>query len=205
MVGRVVAAYDLPAGTRLSSEHVAVRQYPASAVSSTSLSPGRFSELDNSVLRIALRAGDPILPTHTMLTENHPFSNRLGQGRRAITMPVDVINSVSGLLEPGDLIDLYVSFEYRRKRITAPLLQGVLVLATGGSTRPAGNRQSAGAATYSTVTLDTSPEDAIKLVAARQSGTLTDLLRHPSDTVADQKRTDEGRGGKGGGRRCKTR
>src|SRR3546814_15756772 len=48
-VGRGVAAYDLPAGTRLSSEHVAVRQYPASAVSSTSLSPRRFSELDNSV------------------------------------------------------------------------------------------------------------------------------------------------------------
>src|SRR3546814_15321073 len=101
-----------------------------------------------------------------MLTENHPFSNRLGQGRRAITMPVDVINSVSGLLEPGDLIDLYVSFEYRRKRITAPLLQGVMVLATGGSTRTAGTRQSAGAATCYHVPLDPYQEDAIPLVAA---------------------------------------
>src|SRR3546814_18359219 len=131
---------------------------------------------------MALRAGDPMLPTHTMLTENHPFANRLGQGRRAITMPVDVINSVSGLLEPGDLIDLYVSFEYRRKRITAPLLQGVMVLATGGSTRPVGNRPSGGAATYSTITIDPTPEDSLKLVADTQSGHLHALLLHPSAT-----------------------
>lgn len=187
MVGRVVAAYDLPAGTQLNADHVAVRQYPAANVSSASIDPQRFTEIDSGVLRVSLQAGDPILPVHIRQENPAPFSSKIGQGRRAITIPVDVINSVSGLLEPGDLIDLYVSFEYRRKKITAPLLQGVLVLATGSQTRPDYEGTDSRSARYTTVTLDTSPEDAIKLVAARHSGMLTALLRHPADIGADQK------------------
>jgi pilus assembly protein CpaB len=186
-VGRVVAAYDLPAGTKLGPEHIAIRQFPAGLISSDSLAPERFTELTDTVLSTALHAGDPILPAHTVQSHDSPFSSRLTQGRRAITIPIDAINSVSGLLEPGDLIDLYVSFEYRRRHITAPLLQGVLVLATGTATQYAGSRGSAQSGGYSTVTLDTAPEDAIKLVAARQSGTLTALLRHPHDNQPDQK------------------
>jgi pilus assembly protein CpaB len=183
---RVVAAYDLPSGTKLAAEHMAVRQFPAGAVSSDSVSPERFSELTGNVLLAPLRGGDPILPVHTVLAHSAPFSSKLAEGRRAITIPVDAINSVSGMLEPGDLIDLYVSFEYQRRRITAPLLQGVLVLATGATTQYASEAaQTRGG--YATVTLDTSPEDAIKLVAARQSGTITALLRHPGDSRLNQR------------------
>lgn len=187
MVARVVAAYDMPSGTLLTSDHFAVRQLPAALVSSDSLAPERFKELAGSVLASPLRAGDPILAVHTTRARGSPFSARLGDGRRAITIPVDAINSVSGLLEPGDLIDLYVSFEHQRRRITAPLLQGVLVLATGKATQIAAEPGMARAGGYSTVTLDSSPEDAIKLVAARQGGSITALLRHPHDDRSDQK------------------
>src|SRR5690606_19692375 len=116
------------------------------------------------------------------------FSQKVRTGRRAITIPVDAINSVSGMLVPGDLIDLYVSFEYRRKRITAPLLQGVLVLATGSDSRQAGVEGDADqGAAFSTVTLDTAPEEAARLVAARQAGTITALLRHPGDAKTSNK------------------
>ncbi|MEO6985801.1 MAG: Flp pilus assembly protein CpaB [Paralcaligenes sp.] len=187
MVARVVAAYDMPSGTRLTPDHFAVRQLPASLVSSDSLAPEHFKELAGSILAAPLRAGDPILAVHTAKAQGSPFSTRLGDGRRAITIPVDAINSVSGLLEPGDLIDLYVSFEHQRRRITAPLLQGVLVLATGKTTQIATEGAMARGGGYSTVTLDTSPEDAVKLVAARQGGTITALLRHPHDGRSDQK------------------
>ena len=187
MAGRVVAAASLAVGTKLAAEHLAVRQFPAALVSSDSLAPERFAEVIGNVLLAPLRAGDLVLPVHTVQGQNNPFSNSLAEGRRAITMPVDAINSVSGLLEPGDLIDLYVSFEYRRRRITAPLLQGVLVLATGATTQFAGDHGAAKPGSYSTVTLDTAPEDAVKLVAARQSGTITALLRHPRDGRPTQK------------------
>lgn len=184
---RVVAAYDLPAGTKLTADHIAVRQFPAGTVSSDSVSPERFSELTGNVLMAPLRGGDPILPVHTVVAHHAPFSSKLAEGRRAITIPVDAINSVSGMLEPGDLIDLYVSFEYQRRRITAPLLQGVLVLATGATTQYASDTAQVRGGGYATVTLDTSPEDAIKLVAARQSGTITALLRHPADGRLNQR------------------
>lgn len=190
-VARIVAASDLPAGTRLETSHLAIRSFPASVVASDSLIPARFSELEGMLLRSPLVAGDAVLPVHVQRQKFSAFSTSLISGRRAITMPVDAINSVSGLLRPGDLIDLYVSFEYQRRRITAPLLQGVLVLATGMETQTlsADERETTSyfEQGYTTVTLDVAPEDAVKLVAARQSGTITAILRNPGDSVPSSK------------------
>lgn len=185
-VQRVVAAYDLPAGIRLTSDHLAVRSFPVSLVSSGSVAPDNHATLEGRLLNAPLKAGDAVLLAHSVIERELPFSTKLGEGRRAITMPIDAINSASGLLQPGDLIDLYVSFDHQRRRITAPLLQGVLVLATGSATGDMPAEQGAGFG-YSTVTLDTSPEDAIKLVAARQSGTITALLRRADDTRPTQR------------------
>src|SRR3546814_5446906 len=79
------------------------------------------------------------------------------------------------LLQPGDLIDLYVSFVHRGQHLTAPLLQGVRVLAMGGGVDAAPS-----------ITLEASAQDAIKLVAARHGGTLTAMLRHRGDGAAPQ-------------------
>lgn len=182
MVERIVAARDLPAGTRLIPDHLAVRSFPAQWVGSDTLPAVRHGELEGLVLTTALRAGDAVLPAHTLRPQS-AFSTQLAPGRRAITLPVDQVNSLSGLLQPGDLIDLYVSFDHQRKRLTAPLLQGMLVLATGRETRMA---ESDGPG-YSTVTLDAGPEDVVKLVAARQGGTLTAILRHPDDAQPDRR------------------
>lgn len=183
-VQRIVAARDLPAGVRIRTDHLAVRSFPSELISSDSLSPESLAVIEGRLLRTPLRAGDILLPVHAATEKGAPFSARLGEGRRAITMPIDAINSASGLLEPGDLIDLYVSFDHQRRRITAPLLQGVLVLATGTSTEAGLEHEGQG---YSTVTLDTAPEDAIKLVAARQSGSITALLRRADDGTPTQR------------------
>lgn len=184
MLARVVAAHDLPAGIRLEAHHVAVREFPAQVVSSDSIAPEQYADLlQGRSLASSLRAGDAILAIHAHMPLEAPFSSRLEKGRRALTMPIDEVNSASGLLAPGDLIDLYVSFDHQGKRMTAPLLQGVLVLATGQSTAT----QGMAAAGYGTVTLDTAPEDAVKLVAARQGGTITALLRQRDDDQATQR------------------
>src|SRR5690606_29763665 len=111
---------DLPAGIRLTGDHLAVRSFPAGLAASDSLAPDRYALLEGRLLKASLKAGDTVLPAHTAIEKGLPFSARLGEGRRAIPMPIDAINSASGLLEPGDLIDLYVSFDHQRKRITAP-------------------------------------------------------------------------------------
>lgn len=185
-VQRVVAAYDLPEGTKIDSVHVAVRDIPKEWVASGSILPDEFVHIQGQVVTAPLKRGDQLLWANTAHLKTKPFSDKISPGRRAVTIPVDTINSVSGMLVPGDLIDLYVSFEYRRKQITAPLLQGVLVMATGQQSRPGLDPGDANSR-YSTVTLDTAPEEAAKLVAARLAGTITALLRNPDDNKAAQK------------------
>ena len=185
-VPRVVAAYDLPEGTKIDAIHVAVREIPKEWAVSGSVLPDEFIQIEGQVVTASLKKGDQLLWANTAQLKNKPFSDKINPGRRAVTIPVDTINSVSGMLVPGDLIDLYVSFEYRRKQITAPLLQGVLVMATGQQSRP-GQDAKDKASRYSTVTLDTAPEEAAKLVAARQAGTITALLRNPEDDKVTQK------------------
>jgi len=205
---RVVAAHDLAAGLVLDAQQVAVRPFPAELVASDSVSPEQYADvLQGQALTSPLRAGDAILGVHVRPpvsvtasvpiadVASEPFSARLAKGQRAVTLPIDEVNSAAGLLAPGDLIDLYVSFEHQNQRITAPLLQGVRVLATGQKTDPKADpnpaaQNGAGSLTnrgrYSTVTLETTPEDAIKLVAARQGGTLTALLRQRGDALTAQ-------------------
>jgi pilus assembly protein CpaB len=176
-VARLVAAYDLAAGTRLDENYVAVRNIPREWAPSDALAPDDFAAQAYSVLAYPLSRGDPILRSHLAREKAAPLSSRVPAGRRAITIPVDDINSLSGMLQAGDLLDLYVSFEHGRRQITAPLLQGVLVLATGGEN---GNDEGASGG-FSTITLDAGPEDAVKLVAARQAGRITAILRHHRD------------------------
>lgn len=184
MVERVVAAVSLPAGLTLNETHLATRSFPQIATPADSLAPQEYQRLLGSVLRVEIAAGDMVLPVHTANKQVDAFSMRLATGRRAITMPVDQINSLAGLLRAGDLVDLYVSFDHQRRKITAPLLQGVLVLATDEQTFEMAN-ESSGA--YGTVTFDLSPEDGAKLVAARQSGIITAMLRNPHDGLLSTK------------------
>lgn len=187
-VERIVAAYDLPTGTKLDTDLLAIREFPADFVPSGSMAPIEAAELVGKVLLSDLRVGDMLVRAHARTADKGKFSQQLSKGRRALTMPVDSINSSSGLLAPGDMIDLYVSFDHQRRRITAPLLQGVRVLATGAETNAWDNSGlEIDSQSYATITLDTSPEDAVKLVAARQSGTITAMLRSPQDDGASQK------------------
>jgi pilus assembly protein CpaB len=181
-VARVVAAYDLAVGTRVDADYIAVRQIPREWATSDTLTPEDFIPRTGAVLTYAVRQGDPILSTYLAQDKPSPLSWRVSAGRRAITIPVDEINSLSGMLQAGDLLDLYVSFEHQRRQVTAPLLQGVRVLATGRT----GTDEDSAASSFSTITLDAGPEDAIKLVAARQAGSITAMLRHHRDkhTVA---------------------
>jgi hypothetical protein len=82
MVQRIVAAHDLPAGTRLEPAHLVIRSFPAALASSDSVPPERYTELSGTVLRAPLRSGDPVLPVHAAAHEPSAFSSYLASGRR---------------------------------------------------------------------------------------------------------------------------
>ncbi len=174
----LVAKADLPKGAVLSKENVAVRPIPIEFAHSVALTPDDFDRVSGQPLAYAVKGGEMILWGLMETAKVPTFSARVENGRRAMTVPVDEINSISGMLEPGDLIDLMLTMDRGGQKITFALLQSVEVMATG--TRSVDDPQG-GRTGYSTVTLDTTPEEAQNIIVARDSGKLTALLRNPGD------------------------
>jgi pilus assembly protein CpaB len=178
-VAVVVARSDLVKGSRISTETVAVRNVPMEYAHSSALLPDQFDRVEGQALAFNVKAGEMILWSLLEGKKVPTFSARVESGRRAITVPVDEINSISGLLEPGDLIDLMVTVDQKGKKVTAPLMQSVQVLATGQ--RAVDDPKSGERRVYSTVTLDTDPKQAQNIIVARDAGKITALLRNPQD------------------------
>lgn len=187
LVPVVVAKAPLPQGTVVSPAAFALRQIPAEFVPSAAIDPGQFNSYMGQKLVAPLKGGETLLAIH-LEVPNAAFSTTLNQGNRALTTEVDEINSISGMLRPTDRIDLMATARgsgTNAQEVTFPLLTNVEVLATGQVTRPTedGNNESR-ERTYNTITLAVSPQDAQRIVVAKNSGKLTAVLRNPEDQNA---------------------
>lgn len=179
MVVRIVAASDLPVGTHLLFEHLSVREMPQAWVGPDTYTPEQADLLEGMVLIQPLVAGQPL--TRAVITDPKPpaLSSQLAPGRRAVSIPVNQISSLSGRLDAGDVVDLYVTFMHQGQRVTTLLVSAVKVLATD---RPMlGQAFDVVSNTVTTVTLDVSAKQAVKLVSANQDGVITAVLRLDDD------------------------
>lgn len=179
----VVAKHDLPKGSLLTSATVAVRNIPRDFSHSVAVSPEQFGQLEGQALAFPVKAGEMVIWGLIEGKKTPSFSARVENGRRALTVPVDEINSISGMLEPGDMIDLIVTVDHKSEKITMPLMQSIQVMATGQ--RSVDDPKSGERRSYSTVTLDTTPGQAQNIIVAREAGKLTALLRNPQDKNTD--------------------
>lgn len=187
MVQVVVAKADLPKGSPLTAETVAVRSIPKEWTHSGAITPEQFGRSEGALLAYPAHAGEPVIWAQLEGQRAPTFSTRLTAGRRAVTVPVDEISSLSGMVEPGDLIDIVVSIKQDKQSFTFTLLQSVSVLATGTKASQQEKDPEGRGRTFTTITLDTSPEDAKRVIAAREVGRVTALLRAPSDTSSVSK------------------
>lgn len=178
----VVAKMALQKGDIVSGASVAVRGVPSDFAHSSALMPNEFDRFDGMKLAYPVKPGELILWGMLEVKKPSTFSTRVEAGRRAMTLPVDDINSISGLLEPGDLIDLLVTVDQRGKKFTLSLVQSIRVMATGQ--RQADDPKSGERRQYTTVTLDATPEEAQNLIMAKEAGKITALLRNPTDKEA---------------------
>ena len=187
----VVAKADLAKGVRLSGENLATRSMPKEWAHSGAITPDQFDRANGSSLAYPAAAGEPLIRAQLEGQRTPTFSARLTAGRRAVTVPVDEISSLSGMVEPGDLIDIVVSVNKDKQHFTFTLLQSVAVLATGAKSSQQEQNGEARGKSFTTITLDTSPEDAKRVIAAREVGRVTALLRAPKDTgTVSERRTD---------------
>jgi pilus assembly protein CpaB len=179
----VVASADLRPGAFLSGETVAVREVPRAFLHADAILADDWSGVAGRVLSQTVRSGEPVLRAHLAQEAGAGFSSQLNSGMRALTFAVDDESSISGMLAPGDHIDMFFTTTANNESVTLPLLANVLVLATGVRTVTNAayldGRRDAGA--YSTVTVSVSPADAGKIAHAQDAGKITITLRQPQD------------------------
>lgn len=179
-VVRVVAAQNLSQGTVIEIGHLATRSIPKDWAGTDTYAIGQAFELEGLILQKNIVSGQPFSSGLVSQPMAVALTSRLKPGRRALTIPVDHINAISGLLKPGDSIDLFVTFEHEGKRMTSLLVSAVQVLATDqklSESTTYNDENDKNDKSFSSVTLDVSPHEAVKLVSARQDGVLTAVLR----------------------------
>jgi pilus assembly protein CpaB len=189
-LGVVVAKFPLERGELISSDNMAIRQVPAEFIPASTIQPDQFEALSGMRLARAMRSGEPLLREALLEAGPEPLAMRLAPGKRAVTIMADEVNSVSGMLRPGDRVDLLftardvlAAAQGSGGDLTRPLLQDVRILATGAqldTVHPRGP----GAASFGTVTVEVTPEQAKQLVLAQRGGRLTAMLRGPDDRFA---------------------
>ena len=184
MVDVVVARQDVGKGELVGPQTMALRGIPEDFVSSSAIRPEQFEGFIGMRLAAPLRGGEQLVAAAIVGGENMTFSHRVKPGIRAVTIAVDEINSISGMLQPGDRIDLLFSARppgdgaarSQAPEATVPLFQSLLVLATGKQVR-AGVDDRGAQRNFSTVTVEVEPEHAQRLVVA-QGGELGQARVH---------------------------
>ncbi|HTT07935.1 MAG TPA: Flp pilus assembly protein CpaB [Gammaproteobacteria bacterium] len=112
-VAVVVAKTDLPKGMAISKNNVAVREIPQDYVHPDAVAPGDFGQVAGKLLTQPLAAGKPLLKSFISTEIARDFSDTLIEGRRAVTIQVDEVNSIGGLMRPGNHVDIFAKLPMR--------------------------------------------------------------------------------------------
>ncbi|MBL7714788.1 MAG: Flp pilus assembly protein CpaB [Bdellovibrionales bacterium] len=138
--------------------------------------------LVGTVALIPIRAGEQI--TYNKITEpgvRTGLAPQVTPGRRAISVPVNDMSSVSRLVKPGDRVDVIATIDLggqKTNKVTKTILQDVLVLAVGKYvtnnvarlTEMEGNKEKVRNlnedTNYASVTIEVEPTQAMLVMAA---------------------------------------
>jgi pilus assembly protein CpaB len=184
----LVATTEIPAKTQVTAKMVAVREMPARYISPNSC---RDPE---EVLGKTTRS--QILPGEIVRLEKLASGKDAGEGlaflvkpgMRAITVAVNDVSGLAGLLRPGDRVDVLGTFEapaaagQEKTTLTSLLVQNLEVLALSQTLEA--NQTSGDGHTqynYRNVTLMVAPEQAQPLTLCSEKGSIRMMLRAPVD------------------------
>lgn len=187
MVDVVVPRGDLGLGEVVDIDAFAQRQIPADLVPPDLVPPDEIERVVGQTLKIGIPRGRPLQWGYLSSGAEPSFSDTIQTRMRALTIAVDELNSISGMIRPNDRIDLFYVTDALGGQVSGkaviPLLQNIVVKATGNITRrevpPGGGAEIE--RTYSTLTLDIAPDDTGRVLLAQEQGALRAVLKHASD------------------------
>ena len=136
-----------------------------------------------------MEPGEPILAVK-LTGENGRagLAGIIGEGMRAVTIPVDMVNGVGGFVQPGDRVDIILTKESKQGKgqdreeetVAEIIMENVKVL----SVDQEADTRSSTAKVAKSVTLESDARGAQKLALANNIGRLSLLLRSAGDEAA---------------------
>jgi len=180
----VVAAEDIPVGTKLDEHNVRMVRFPQST-----LPAGVFGKRSLVLGRgavLPISKGEFILVSK-LAAENAGagLPSMIPSGMRAVSVRVNDVVAVAGFVQPGTRVDVLLTGNpgTNAERQTTTVLENVAVVAVGSRLE----RSSTGEAQVAPViTLLVSPDDGQKLALAGQEGRIQLALRNPLDTRKEE-------------------
>lgn len=189
----VVASAAVSPGETISLDNMAIAEVPQKYLPQDAIPPSEFELYAEKTILVPLDPGRPLLRSYISgLSHQSSFSAQLKEGWRAMTLPVDELSAVAGMLEAGDFVDLVISGEKenneaeKKDYVLRRLMEKVEVLATGTMTRVDAKYAKANGAYpdepfFGTITVAVPAYLVTEILLARENDTLNILLRHPKD------------------------
>ncbi|KRQ08292.1 Flp pilus assembly protein CpaB [Bradyrhizobium manausense] len=189
-IGYFVAAHPLPKGTLAREEDFTVRSVspehvPQGAILET---PESKTGLPGSLIRRFVEAGSPVTLQDILRPRDRGFlASVLAPDSRAISIKVDEEAGVSGLIRPGDHVDVVLTQVFEkadpaRRALSETVLRNVRVIAIDQEIAEGGRPSSGMAGKQSqTVSLELAQEQVKKITVAKQLGTLSLAVRAAVD------------------------
>ena len=182
----VVPRRAIKKGEVVTENLLSLRRLPVEFVHKDTLREANYANAIGQKAAHSLDQGRPILWAQLELGSLGTFSSQISEGRRALTISVDEVNSLSGFLQPDDKVDLFMTFGDRDFKKTRLLMSEIRIIATGTLTTPL--PAGVGVRNYRTLTVDVTPEEAEKLIYAQTSGSLTATLKNSEDALVSNNR-----------------
>ncbi|MFZ5642257.1 MAG: Flp pilus assembly protein CpaB [Bacillota bacterium] len=177
-VAVAVAKTRIPAKQVITDQMVVFTEMPTNYVTPSVVN--KPEEIIGKIARSDIYPGEQILKSK-VAGPNDPgegLAMIVEPGRRAMTIAVNEITGVAGMLSPGDHVDVLGTVNVGNQTITSTIVQNIKVLAVNKTTSTSTDNKPAQSAT---LTLSLNPGEAQQLTLAAEKGSIRVTLRTPTD------------------------
>jgi pilus assembly protein CpaB len=172
----VAAKQEIKVNTIITNGMLQIVKIPANGVHPQALKNAALAE--GKVAASDLAAGEVLLPHHLKDQKEEALfvSKKVKDGYRAVSLGVNLVQSVANLIEPEDYVDLVYTEENKDTHVftSTVILENVRVLAIGRRMIEADTITPY--AEFANVTLEVKPADGVNVINADEKGPVSLML-----------------------------
>lgn len=173
----VVAKYDIRLGTAVNDWALQIEQWPEPVVPEGAI--GSIDSVVGRVARVDIFPGDPMVPGRLSPEGTQPgLEAMITPGKRAVSIRVDDVSGLAGLIQPNARVDLLLSMDGATQRTARLFMSNMRVLAMGSEFL---RDEDGDPINASVATLEVTPDEMERLAVATSQGRLQLALRAYQD------------------------